>query len=155
MTQAVHVRVGHALHAVATYGVRLRYGDASLKKQLDDLVVVSVGGQDDGGDVWGEVGELLVQQDKRHLVQREWGDEGGTTEDSLLCPNTAGAELIVWTCVISSINGTLAIKENNKHTANGLWFRWPQKNFPGLRQMHLFFPSMLSTHYCRKTNKWV
>lgn len=70
VTQAVHVRVGHALHAVATHGVRLGYGDASLKEQLDDLVVVSVGSQDDGGDVWGEVGELFVQQDKWHLVDR-------------------------------------------------------------------------------------
>lgn len=70
VTQAVHVRVGHALHAVATHGVRLGYGDASLKEQFDDLVVVRVGGQDDGGDVRGEVGELFVQQDRWHLVQR-------------------------------------------------------------------------------------
>lgn len=70
VAQAVHVRVGHALHAVATHGVRLRYGDAPLEEQLDDLVVVGVGGQHDGGDVRGEVGELFVQQDKWHLVER-------------------------------------------------------------------------------------
>lgn len=70
MTQAVHVRVGHALHAVAAHGVRLGDGDAALQEKLDDLVVVGVGGQDDGGDVRSEVGELFVQQDKWHLVQR-------------------------------------------------------------------------------------
>lgn len=73
--QAVHVRVGHALHAVAAHGVRLGYGDASLQEQFDDFVVVGVCGQDDGGDVRGEVGELFVQQNKWHLVQRVKGGE--------------------------------------------------------------------------------
>lgn len=109
MTQAVHVRVGHALHAVATHSMRLGDGDASLKEQFDDLVVVGVGGQDDGGDVRGEVGELFVQQDRWHLVQtvNRWG--WGTNQFDLVMqlktgcssPDTAGAKLIVWTCLIS------------------------------------------------------
>ena len=41
--------------------VRLWHGHALLHQQLDDLVVVGVGRQDDGRDVRGEVGELLVQ----------------------------------------------------------------------------------------------
>ena len=62
MPQAVHVRAGHALHAVAAHLVGLRDGDALLDDHLDDLVVVGVRRQDDGGYVGGEVGELLVQQ---------------------------------------------------------------------------------------------
>lgn len=55
VAQAVDVRAGHALHTVAAHGMRLGYGDAALQQQLDHLVVVGVGCEDDGGDVRGEV----------------------------------------------------------------------------------------------------
>ena len=67
MPQAVHVRAGIALAAVAAHGVRLRDGHAPLHQHLDDLVVVGVGGQDDRGDVRAEVRQLLVQQGRGNL----------------------------------------------------------------------------------------
>lgn len=55
VTETVHVRAGRALGAVAAHGVRLRYGDTPLKKQLDDLIVVDVSREDDWGDIRGKI----------------------------------------------------------------------------------------------------
>lgn len=43
-----------------THLMRLRHGHAFLHQQLDNFIVVGVCSQDDGGDVRGEVRELLV-----------------------------------------------------------------------------------------------
>lgn len=55
VTETVHVCAERALHAVAAHGVWLRYGDTSLKKQLDDLIVVDVSREDDWSDIWGKI----------------------------------------------------------------------------------------------------
>lgn len=68
VAQAVHVGAGHALHAVAADLMRSGHGDPFLNQEFDDLVVICVGCQNDGGDVRSEFRELLVQEDGGHLL---------------------------------------------------------------------------------------
>ena len=51
MPQAVLRAALHAVGAAAARVVRLGDAEAPVQQDLDDLVVVAVGGQDDGGDV--------------------------------------------------------------------------------------------------------
>lgn len=44
-----------------THLMGLRHGDTLLHQELDNFIVVGVSSQNDGSDVRGEVGELLVQ----------------------------------------------------------------------------------------------
>ncbi len=71
MSQAVHVWARHAFHAVAAHLVRLGYGHTLLNQHLNDLIVVGMSGQDDRRYVRGKIGELFIQQDRRHLEKRE------------------------------------------------------------------------------------
>ena len=40
--------------------MRSRHNSTSVKQNLDDLIVVSVSSEDQGGDVWGEGGRVTV-----------------------------------------------------------------------------------------------
>ena len=87
VAQAVHLRAGHALHAVAADLVRPRHRHLALHQQLDDLVVVGVRRQHDGRDVWRELGELRVHHHGGHLGiggERKGEDEGGMSERKVL-----------------------------------------------------------------------
>lgn len=68
--QTVHLRAGHALHAVAADLVRPGDGDLALDQELDDLVVVGVSRQHDGRDVRSELRELRVHHQSGNLSTR-------------------------------------------------------------------------------------
>lgn len=65
--QDIHTHFQNSSTDRFTHLMGLRHGHAFLHQEFDNFIVVGVRGEDDGRDVRGEVGELLVEQDRGHL----------------------------------------------------------------------------------------
>lgn len=122
MPQAVHLRTGDTLHAVASDLVWAWNCYPSLDKQFDDFIVVGVSSQHYWGDIWSEFWKLGVHH-------QGWNLRKGINHSHISCGPTEirCPSFMLWSHVIKNQSFCDTPRSSNPSVSTHTLLSWPSR----------------------------